>query len=439
MFWVGRWFHESPKVPPELVACLPPWEGADITLVGRTAKPLANLLQKVPGTVWMDVTWPDTDPESLWRLLTMAETVDEFDVRGAGATLLRRRRDGLLQFRAPAQLPQWHTWRAIWHHRPELREEIAWRVGARLYRAWRGSAGAGLEVVQGDGYREWTLRADQDLEDRWISTLKALPARKVHVRLAQSAHRPGLPGLEPYLVQRWTVHWHALPGTDEGHRIMPPILLPPTWRASWRRQGQAGAAFRLAWWMTYGRVKPVEHRLIVKPERMDARSLQVVRQWARAIPLEDAWWAPDPRPTAVDAWFSDLLQRGAVWRQAAAIPITANGEDGDDRGPLTVTRWPQAGFSTWIAAWEQWPDAALLVYQPARGPYGSHLTARWTLTGPRLDLPLREPGFREALREVRRHRAHLIDWWSALDQAARLAESHIYPGSSTVPEPQPVR
>jgi hypothetical protein len=394
--WHARWrFPGRTPLPPlgPLIGDSP----VTLRLSGRTARELTRLRHDWPGVLEALTVWPDADPGLLVPLLAISADVRAAEIRAPGFALVRWRGDTVF-VRAPEASPVWDRWRRLVCDPASAPVQLRWQAHGRPRRAWRQDGVMGLEDLAADHYREWTVRWDPASGFEWTQFLEAWHQATVRALIPLGTSE-GVPGPMPYYVERWRLAW-------QGQTLNPhTVFLPRTWRGEARWEvggGQGEVAIGFA----------RDQELAVHRFQWDPRGLDtgIIRRWRQALPVEDAWWEPPRRLGGRETWWQDLGQAHRVWH-ATQRPLPALVES--TKSPWWH-RWPAAGANTWMACHPWWPEQALVVFHSAQGPYGPHLSARWTLTGPRWDLPAPATSFREVLRWLAGMRAPLTEWWARL-------------------------
>lgn len=426
MWWHRRW--ESHTIPGTLGEALGPhrWRAW-----GQTAEMVPAWLSWVPGVVTGDLLWSQqpAEPGPLLALLALYG-LEELDLRSGVDSHVRWSADGRLQVRAPRESRWWTAWQARFQNPSRCRARIDWVQGHRRHNAWLTDGVAGLELTDGRGYREWTLAGPAlaaALLPEWLPTF---PVRRLLARV----RRPRLlawdyPG-EPARVLRWDVSWAgaSLP------RETPPAL-QPSWHYRWQHHlsglGAVAVADRTA---TLG--QPGASRLALACRSTAAgrgfgAALGRVRQAAQRMPPGVDWWSGEASATDYGAVFLAWSRRAAAYTEAARQPGPELA--GSTSGPYAPwwRRWPSGESGVWWASHPRWPEQAIVVRHPERGPYAGRVEVRWGWQGPRWAWPAHE-GPVTLLRRLRGSRESLERWWESLAAAERAAVSDV---RAALPEP----
>lgn len=407
MEWTGRFLHASHERVPQLRAIALPNAGSSVKLVGRSGRPVAELLRAVPGVLEVEAIWPEVRLDLWWRYFVLMADIRELEVRAQGV-LIRRTREGNLVVRALQEAAVWFALTQIWRPRDAVQDEQLWRAAGRLHRAFLTAQVAGLEVLCADGCREWTLRPRGDVSELWLATLTLLRQGRARARVERPRGELGLPGPDSYYVDRFRISW-------EGPLVLtPPWPLPPSWHGYREMLLDVGEA--VATWRTrYHRQEPPLHLVHITASGGAGLSIAgMVRRVGSALPLRDAWWTFQRAGGSPEGWYDEQVARGRAWLLAQAAGV--GWENLSDAPRLWWQRWPLAGTNTWLAAHPRWPERALILYHPEHGPYAESITARWGLTGPSVVLPFRG-GPPAVLRALASSENALIEWWKRLAHA----------------------
>jgi hypothetical protein len=400
VWWLARW-DDSAMRPPWV---LEPWVAGppEVVLTGQGLDVLPRDVRGQAVNMEATVQWRRATPGLLLRLLAMEGRLAAVEVHGPGAARVRWRGD-TVTIRAPRESPVWFRWRAVEGSPDSALEQTRWRQAGRARRAWWTGRVAGVEEFTADGYREWTLKGFADIR-RWLPILAVIPEGRVLAGLRVADPTTATFGPEPYWVERWRLGWSGAPWNTPS--------LPRTWHQTvrWPLEGPDG----------HGRVTLDQragtrrHRWHIQ-WRPDVFRIATVRAWARSLPLSDAAWVPDHASKTPEAWYREWVETATAWIRDETTP----------RPPLHGgarrrwwRRWPAAGPGTAMLYHPRYPDSALVVFHAATGPYRAHLQARWTLHGPRWDLP---PGAdsRDTLERLAAWETPLVQWWTGLQPAQR--------------------
>lgn len=420
MEWTGRFLHSSHDDVPQLRLAAKAGAGSSVRLVGRSGRPVAELLSAVPGVLELEAIWPEVRLDVWWRYVALVADIRELEVRTQGV-LIRRTREGSLVLRALQEATVWFALTQMWRPREAVQDEQIWRAAGRHHRAFLTERVAGLEVLAADGYREWTIRPRGDVEDLWLATLALLGRGRTRARVERPRGDLGLPGPDPYYVERFRISW-------EGSTVMvPPWPLPRSWHGYREQRLEVGDGATARWRTRYHRQEPPLHHVHIA-SHVGTQVRGLVRDVGSSLPLRDAWWTFGRAVSTPEAWYDEQVARGRAW--LAAQPLSLSGEATSPER-IWWRRWPLAGTNTWLASHPRWPEQALVLYRRGRGPYDDSITARWGLTGPSVTLPFCG-GASAVLRSLAAAEPSLIPWWSQVSRSADVGRTGPRPEETTV-------
>jgi hypothetical protein len=397
---------------------------------GQTPGMVASWLAWVPGVVLTDIVWTSPgDVASLVALLAL-NGLEALDVRAGVDSHLRWSREGRLHVRAPREAPWWPAWRRRFADDANVQAQTLWQQGHRRHRAWLGPTVAGLEFVDGRGYREWTLAGPALAAAALREWLPLFPVRRLEARVSGTRAAVWDRVGEPARVQRWEVQWSgpSLP-------LEPPPALEPSWHARWR-YGRDGEGNEL--WVEHTATcgQPTVTRWALRRDLGDGavglrRMMRAVRRVAREIPPGVDWWSADAAPTDFRRLYGEWARRGEAFAEAARRMPPGLSEAGVSLRDVWWVGWAAVDPATWWASHPDWPDRALVTWHAPQGPYPARLEVRWGWHGPRWSwtgVSTRA----EALRRLAASREALEAWWGALAAAEATAVS-AWPGAPLAP------
>jgi len=186
-------------------------------------------------TGWMD----STSVASLWKYLRIFAQgrIESFKIPCGNEAWVEYSPDRMIRIKAAEASWLWREATEVWHPEawPDLRQR-AWRDHGRTQQAWRYSWGYAVARHVRSGWKEWTVRADEDygqwLDQRWSEFVDRLGLRPVHLSWSPAEGLVGFPSV-------------GLPArVDEvSLRIAPMLAVRP----DFRQRSLAGLSLEALW------------------------------------------------------------------------------------------------------------------------------------------------------------------------------------------------